>query len=146
MSKSNLFTNFFEQMAIDKDKALILNRIKSHYKFKKEAELGKLLGVASNTLANWRKRNSVDLELILTKCEELNANWICSGIGRPTNDYPLPEDDSYSKVEESFEKLSSAKDIELERLQTLLAAKEQAIAAQAKTIATLELLIATLKK
>lgn len=128
-------------MAIDKDKRLILNRIKSHYKFKSDAQLGRFLGIASNTLANWNKRNSIDLELILTKCEELNATWICSGQGKPTNNYPSLEDSPFSTTEEAFEKLKSAKDAEIERLRELLASHEATIAAQAKAMEMMQRVI-----
>lgn len=128
-------------MAIEKDKHLILNRIKSHYKFKSDAQLGRFLGVASNTLANWRKRNSIDLELILTKCEELNASWLCSGQGMPTNEYPNIEENPVSVIEEAFEKISSAKDAEIARLLQLLASHEATIAAQATAMEVMKRLL-----
>ncbi len=128
-------------MALDKDKSLILNRIKSHYAFRSDADLGRFLDVASNTLANWRKRNSINLELILTKCDELNATWICCGQGNPTNNYPSLDNEPLSIVEEAVEKIRSAKELEIESLREHLASREAVIAAQAKTMETMQKLI-----
>ncbi len=64
-----------------KDNKLILNNIKSHYNFKSDAEFARFLGIAPNTLSNWYSRNTMDYELIITKCEELNANWLLTGKG-----------------------------------------------------------------
>lgn len=65
-----------------KDKSLILNSIKSHYNFKSDAEFARFLGIAPNTLSNWYSRNTLDFELIHTKCVDIDGNWLLSnGVG-----------------------------------------------------------------
>lgn len=60
---------------------LIFSEIKNHYKIKNDAELARFLGIASTTLASWYKRNSFDLHLVYSKCEEIDGNWLLSGKG-----------------------------------------------------------------
>lgn len=129
-------------MGIEKDKELIISRIKSHYNFKSDAELARFLGIASNTLANWHKRNTINIELILTKCDELNADWILKGRGLPIRKYQ-ELDDSLSVVNEIAEKYVNArigegdnkKDIEV--LVKIITIQEKTIKAQEKTIEAL---------
>ncbi|MEE1946112.1 helix-turn-helix domain-containing protein [Pedobacter sp. KR3-3] len=132
-------------MGIKIDKELIISRIKSHYGFKSDAELARFLGIASNTLANWHKRNTINLDLILTKCEELNADWLLKGIGLPIRKYKEQPDDNFSVVNDIAEKYVNArigegdyqKDIEI--LVKIITIQEQTIKAQEKTIETLSL-------
>ena len=60
-------------------RALILNRIKEKEKIRSNADLAKLLGVKPNTLSNWYHRGSLDYDLIFTKCEGVNLNWLING-------------------------------------------------------------------
>ncbi|KQB99476.1 helix-turn-helix domain-containing protein [Pedobacter sp. Hv1] len=113
------------------DKTLILNRIKSHYKFKSDVQLAKFFGIAGTTLSNWYVRDTMNYDLVFTKCGELNPNWIVFGEGKPTKGYPNLEDTPFSITEEVLEKIKSAKDMEIARLQELLASHEATIAAQA---------------
>ncbi len=64
-----------------KDNKLILSKIKSQYNFKSDAEFARYLGIAPNTLSNWYNRNSMDHELVISKCEFINANWLLTGKG-----------------------------------------------------------------
>ncbi|MGV3705419.1 MAG: LexA family transcriptional regulator [Arcticibacter sp.] len=66
------------------DKSLILNTIKSHYNFSSDAEFARYLGIKPNTLANWYSRNTIDYEKIITKCEDLDGNWLLTGEGQIT--------------------------------------------------------------
>lgn len=56
------------------DKSLILNRIKKQKKFKKDTELANFLGISRAVLSNWYKRNTIDYELVLSKCEHMDLN------------------------------------------------------------------------
>ena len=42
------------------DNSLILNKIKSHYDFKNDAEFARFLDIKPNTLSNWHSRNTID--------------------------------------------------------------------------------------
>jgi len=61
-------------------KTLILCRIKEHYGFKTDVELADFLGIKRSTLSNWTKRDSIDYDLIFSKCEHVNINWLLFGI------------------------------------------------------------------
>ncbi len=61
------------------DKGLILNRIKLCYKLEKDSDLARFLGVKPQTLANWYARNSIDYDVLFTKCLESDINWILTG-------------------------------------------------------------------
>lgn len=64
------------------DKRLILKKIQQYYKFTKDVDFADFLGVKSNVLSNWYARGAFDYDLVITKCDEIDANWIFSnGIG-----------------------------------------------------------------
>ncbi|HAY3505753.1 S24 family peptidase [Elizabethkingia anophelis] len=63
------------------NKSLILNDIKSHLGFKTDSDFADFLGIKQNTLSNWKSRNTMDYELIITKCDKINANWLLTGEG-----------------------------------------------------------------
>jgi len=58
------------------NKQLILNRIKSANNLKSDSELADFLEVKKNTISNWRARNTLDWELVLSKCDNLDLNWL----------------------------------------------------------------------
>ena len=61
------------------DRSFMLDRIKTHYRFKRDIDLARHLGVKPQVLSNWRKRNSFDAQLLYTKCDELNPSWLLTG-------------------------------------------------------------------
>lgn len=63
------------------DKSLILNRVKLFYNFSTDVELADFIGISKSTLSNWYKRNSLDYDLLFSKCEQINKNWLISGEG-----------------------------------------------------------------
>ncbi|HUH35109.1 MAG TPA: S24 family peptidase [Moheibacter sp.] len=71
------------------DKSLILNEIKKHLKFKTDTELANFLGVKQNTISTWKARNTIDYDLIITKCDFINANWLLTGKGEMLKDTQL---------------------------------------------------------
>lgn len=84
------------------DKSFILNEIKLYYKFKTDAEFSEFLGVGQQTISNWRNRNTFDIDLIYTKCVNINANWLLTGEGEmfQNSDDILPK--SYEKTLEKL--------------------------------------------
>lgn len=63
------------------DKTSVLDRIKSFYKLKGNADLARFLGVAPNTITNWYGRKTFDLDTIYTKCVDVNFDWLLTGEG-----------------------------------------------------------------
>lgn len=61
------------------DKKLIINKLKIHLNLNSDTELADFLGVKQNTISTWKSRNTMDYELIITKCDDINANWLITG-------------------------------------------------------------------
>lgn len=57
----------------------VIDRIKNAYNMTSDTELADHLGIAPSTLSTWKKRNSLDYELIFSKCEDLRADYIIYG-------------------------------------------------------------------
>ncbi len=70
----------------------MLDEIKIHYGFKKDAELADFLEITRQTLSNWKSRNSFDAELIYSKCGEVNPAWLLTGDG------PMLQKDSADSI------------------------------------------------
>lgn len=58
------------------DKSLILNKLKALKKFTKDTELAEFLGISRSTLSNWYSRNSIDFDVLFSKCEQSELNVI----------------------------------------------------------------------
>lgn len=61
------------------DKRLIINRIKKANNFSTDTELANFLGIKKSTLSNWYTRNTIDYDLVFSKCEHLNLDWLVYG-------------------------------------------------------------------
>ena len=62
-------------------KGEMLNAIKTHLNMPKNADFARFLGISSQAVSNWYARNTFDAELIYTKCDFINADWLLSGRG-----------------------------------------------------------------
>lgn len=60
------------------NKNVILGKIKQFYGFTTNKELASFLGVANNTITNWVRRNTIDYDLIFSKCTDVDINWLLS--------------------------------------------------------------------
>ncbi|MGV4380988.1 helix-turn-helix domain-containing protein, partial [Ornithobacterium rhinotracheale] len=97
------------------DKSLILNKIKLHLNLNSDTEFAKFLGIKPQVLSNWRARNTFDTELIYTKCEDVDANWLLTGEGEmlkspikqkePVQQVVEPQE-AYNKVAHLEEKIA----------------------------------------
>lgn len=64
------------------DKSLILNRLKNIKNFATDTELANFLNISRSTLSNWYARNSIDYDLLFSKCENnVDINWLLTGNG-----------------------------------------------------------------
>lgn len=96
-------------MSEKKQKGIILDRIKEAYKLKNNAELARFLGVKPNTISNWYARNSIDYDIIFSKCEGANLDWLINGISKShiksetislSRELTPEEKDSFSSITE----------------------------------------------
>lgn len=79
--KSNIFLHKM-------NKKSILDAIKLYYRFKSNTEYATFLGIAPQTLSNWYSRNTLDYDLIYSKCVGIDANWLLTGKGSMLKDQP----------------------------------------------------------
>lgn len=63
------------------DKKLILNKIKDNYGFDNDADFADFLAISKQTLSNWKARNTFDIELLYTKCVDINPDFLFTGTG-----------------------------------------------------------------
>lgn len=73
--------NLIRKMSINNDKSLILNQIKIKLGYSKDSDFAKFLGIKPQTLSTWHARNTFDIELLYSKCEQIDANWLLTGKG-----------------------------------------------------------------
>lgn len=57
----------------------ILERVKEYFGVQSDSQLATLLGVKKSTLSNWKARNSIDYELLFTKCDRADIGWLIMG-------------------------------------------------------------------
>jgi len=60
----------------------IIERLFIYFQVDTNIKLAEKLGVTATTLSNWKARNTIDYELIITKCEGVNYNWLFMGNGK----------------------------------------------------------------
>lgn len=128
------------------DKSLILNEIKSHLKYTKDAELAEFLGIKPNTLSNWKTRNTLDYDLIITKCEFVNGDWLLTGKGEMLRENATAMLQESAPIPAQFIEGLSTKDqriIELQEKQ--IALLEEKVKGLEKENSNLENEIASLK-
>lgn len=63
------------------DIELIINRLKEILKTDKIKDVAEYLEVKPNTLSSWKARNTIDYELIFSKCDGVNFQWLLTGKG-----------------------------------------------------------------
>ena len=68
-------------MEIKVDKSIIINELKKYLNIKTDTKFAEFLGIKQNTISSWKLRNSLDYDLIISKCDNINANWLITGKG-----------------------------------------------------------------
>ena len=59
----------------------MLDALKECLNMPKNKDLAEYLGITSQAVSNWYSRNTFDTELIYTKCDFLNPEWLLTGKG-----------------------------------------------------------------
>ena len=124
------------------NKNAVLDRIKQFYRLKGNADLARFLGVAPNTITNWYSRSTFDLDVLYTKCVEVDFNWLLSGkrnivdqeeflssAHEPASEYvqKTPETDIYYKMYKEKDEENKALLKEIGRLEERLEKSESSV-------------------
>lgn len=62
------------------DKNALLDRIKTVYALRGNKELADFLGVSKSTVSNWYARNTVDYDVVFSRCEQSDILFLLSGL------------------------------------------------------------------
>lgn len=92
---------------------IIIDRLKKGLNLKTDLSLASHLGVKPNTISAWKKRNSINYELIFAKCANIRKDWLLTGEGEMYADKekesPKPEkateEDRLTAIENELKQL-----------------------------------------
>jgi hypothetical protein len=66
----------------------IIERLRKFFGVKNDTQLAYRLGVSQSAIALWRKRDTINYHLIITKCKGIDLNWLMTGHGSMLLDQP----------------------------------------------------------
>lgn len=78
----------------------MLQALIDHYDNGNKSQFAKRLGVSAQGVSTWLSRGTLDIELIYSKCENLNSQWLLTGRGDMLAD---PAEPAHSAPENSPE-------------------------------------------
>ena len=91
----------------------IVDKLCSYYQLDKKGELAEKLGIKPSVLSNWIARNTIDWNLIFTKCEDINLNWLIYG------ECPMSKNDNNASTKEDtsiYKELLEKQKVEIKEL------------------------------
>lgn len=59
----------------------VILRLKKALNIATDIELANYLGISKSTLSNWKARNTLDLPLLFSVCEQISIDWLLTGKG-----------------------------------------------------------------
>lgn len=62
-----------------------IERLKFKLGLKSDTELSAYLGISQPLISAWKNRNSIDIDLIITKCNDIDLNWLLRGVVEKNN-------------------------------------------------------------
>lgn len=54
----------------------LIEKLKKFYGVKTDIQLARELGINQSTLSNWKRRNVLPCDVIITKCENVSLDWL----------------------------------------------------------------------
>lgn len=105
----------------------VIERLLIYFNVKTQRELAEQLGVSVTTLSNWKSRNTIDYELLFTKCENINFDWLFMGRG-----------EMFPGIYNKIDAVADGPPLEYSSYKDLLRAKDVIITTQERYINHLE--------
>lgn len=118
------------------DKSFIINEIKSHLNIKTDSEFADFLGIKQPTVSTWRKRNTIDYELIIAKCDKIDGHWLLTGKGEMLKE-PAPPAVSSSQPQEN-DKYTASLEKQVAQLEKINTLQEEKIKGLEKEVSQLK--------
>lgn len=122
------------------NRRLMLDQIKTHYKFKSDTEFAQHLGITPQNLSNWKSRNTFDAQLIYTKCEDVDPEWLLTGKGEMLKtvkkEEPPEEEASEKEVPELQKKIIDLQNFQIEQLKKEIDRLKKELASAYRAITT----------
>lgn len=59
----------------------MLDALISYYDNGNKAQFARRLGIKPQTINTWESRDTLDIELIFAKCDDISGDWLLSGEG-----------------------------------------------------------------
>ena len=115
----------------------VLDRIKHHYRLGSNADLARFLEISPSTLANWYSRNSIDFDIVFTKCDDVNWDWLVKGKESGVS-YPHIEEPNILEISPHECENCKNKDVLISKLRKEMDTKNKLIKTQEKLIAYIE--------
>jgi len=81
MTLCDIFTDIMTKSDNNKDTNLIINKIKFYLGIETDTQFAEYLGTTQSNIATWRKRNTINYDLIIAKCPNIDANWLITSKG-----------------------------------------------------------------
>lgn len=83
----------------------IIERLKQCFDCKTNDELAKHLEISKGTIGSWKSRNSIDIKLLIAKCNHVNLDWLLTGKGEMLFNESKTEVQSFTlKTDKNIEK------------------------------------------
>lgn len=90
---------YLRSLSMKNKTPLIIKELKSHYNLGSDTDFANFLGIAPTTLSSWKSRNSMDYDLVYSKCVGINANWLLTGEGpMMLSDTPVAKRDTSGDI------------------------------------------------
>ncbi|WP_294265425.1 helix-turn-helix domain-containing protein [uncultured Chryseobacterium sp.] len=77
----DIFYNIMTKSNKNRDTNLIINKIKFYLGIETDTQFAEYLGTTQSNIATWRKRNTINYDLIIAKCPNIDANWLITSKG-----------------------------------------------------------------
>lgn len=76
----------------NRDTNLIINKIKFYLGLDTDTQFAEYLGTTQSNIATWRKRNTINYDLIIAKCPNIDANWLITSQGEMLRKISIKQD------------------------------------------------------